>query len=318
MSASHQLRVPIVGTLAALRERQKGFLMRMGEFGFVPVEPLTAYQKTGYRSDREPVAPPFAVFELQREDGSLFPYPQRKLIHLAGMTRHVAIAAAKKTTPPDAPPHWTEQFVAGHVTSNAEEHRQVSYLPLPTIGHRFGDQLVRRLLLTAPQGDERWLRYLADQVQGERLRPEYGNEFSEEDAPRLVRIAGDNVTQNYTRPSSSWHSVTPVILPGHDDHKPAKTRRLIERALAMSGITEPCQYEWGTVSRFRKSFSAHKRDRSGQPAGYLRPDHLLSQTAVHLSIHFQDDVEYPGPIAIGAGRHCGFGLMAQENSIGRP
>ncbi len=41
---------------------------------------------------------------------------------------------------------------------------------------------------------------------------------------------------------------------------------------------------------------------------YIRPDHLLNQTAVHLTISFPHEV--PGPITIGAGRHCGFGLMA--------
>jgi hypothetical protein len=43
---------------------------------------------------------------------------------------------------------------------------------------------------------------------------------------------------------------------------------------------------------------------------------LLSQTAVHLTLRFHHDtaertpILVPGPIALGAGRHCGFGLMA--------
>ncbi|MBI2481205.1 MAG: hypothetical protein HYV60_21965 [Planctomycetia bacterium] len=60
---------------------------------------------------------------------------------------------------------------------------------------------------------------------------------------------------------------------------------------------------------------AHKyvRDESAKDGkrriNYIRPDHLLDQTAVHLRLTFEHEV--PGPLAIGAGRHCGFGLMAR-------
>lgn len=47
------------------------------------------------------------------------------------------------------------------------------------------------------------------------------------------------------------------------------------------------------------------------PINYIRPHHLLDQTAVHLSVTF--DVEIPGPLTLGAGRHCGFGVMAATN-----
>jgi CRISPR-associated protein Csb2 len=56
--------------------------------------------------------------------------------------------------------------------------------------------------------------------------------------------------------------------------------------------------------------SAHKYDRKRQPTGYIRPDHLLTQTAVHLTLQFNDELEVPGPLMIGAGRHCGLGVMA--------
>jgi hypothetical protein len=46
---------------------------------------------------------------------------------------------------------------------------------------------------------------------------------------------------------------------------------------------------FGSPAHSRKSlaaraFSAHKYDRDKRPAGYVRPDHLLSQTAVHLTL----------------------------------
>ena len=130
----------------------------------------------------------------------------------------------------------------------------------------------------------------------------------------LVPIKGDNVSGYYTEPAHTWHSFTPVILPGHDDHKPEKTRRLIEKALQQSGIDQPCEFEWSAFSQFPKSLSAHKYDHDGRLTGYIRPDHLLSQTAVHLTLRFRDNLKVPGPLAIGAGRHCGLGLFAAVES----
>jgi CRISPR-associated protein Csb2 len=125
-----------------------------------------------------------------------------------------------------------------------------------------------------------------------------------------VPVRHDSVGRYYTQSANTWASVTPVILPGHDDHKPEKTRKLIEKALVQSGIEQPCQFEWSEFSRFPKSFSAHKYDRQGNLNGYIRPDHLLTQTAVHLVVRFNNEVNVPGPLAIGAGRHCGLGIMA--------
>jgi len=126
----------------------------------------------------------------------------------------------------------------------------------------------------------------------------------------LAKPIKDTVSYLYTQPANAWASVTPVILPGHDDHKPEKTRKLIEKALAQSGIEQPCEFEWSAFSRFPKSLSAHKCDRHKRLTGYIRPDHLRTQTAVHLMLRFNDDVNVPGPLAVGAGRHCGLGVLA--------
>lgn len=104
-----------------------------------------------------------------------------------------------------------------------------------------------------------------------------------------------------------------MILPGHDDRKSEKTRKLISKALAQSGIEQPCEFEWSAFSHFAKSYSAHRyvRDENAKdgrrPVGYIRPDHLLELSAVHLRLMFDHPVA--GPLIIGAGRHCGFGLM---------
>jgi len=305
------LRVPTEGTLDDLMRKHEAFLNRLSGDGFRPVPPLKVFQIRGYRRDGEPSQRPFRVFELRRMDGGRFRYPHRKLIHIAGMVRHLAIEAMKASPPTGAGSDWVETYIAGHAAGDSPEHRQLSYLPLPSIGHAHTDPGVRRIMIVAPLGDDAWLDHVARRLAGQLLVPLRGGEFSGGEPPLLVPVRHDNIARLYTQPANAWASVTPIILPGHDDHKPAKTRRLIEKALAQSGIEQPCQFEWSPFSRFPKSFSAHKYDRDKKPTGYLRPDHLQTQTAVHLVLRFGDGVNVPGPLVVGAGRHCGFGLLAR-------
>jgi len=317
------LRVAVPGTLADAMRKHREFLDRLGtdqrgDDSFRPVAPLSAFEVVHFGRASDPQGRPHIIFELRHDDGNFFPYPQRKLIHITGMVRHLAIEAMKKSPPRDIAntDEWVDRYVAGHARDYKGEHRQFSYLPVPSIGHRHADQAVRRVMIAAPVGDDRLLEHLARRLAGQQLKPERGDEFGiAEDGqphpgPTLIRVYRDNVAACYTRASHTWTSVTPIILPGHNDHKPAKTVKLIEKALRQSGIDHPCTFESRAVSWFPKSLSAHKSGRNQKPVGYIRPNHLLSQTAVHLKLQFDDGVNVPGPLVIGAGRHCGFGLMA--------
>ncbi|MGH7200579.1 MAG: type I-G CRISPR-associated protein Csb2, partial [Planctomycetaceae bacterium] len=146
-------------------------------------------------------------------------------------------------------------------------------------------------------------------LMGQQLKPKRGDEFGESGPPTMIRVHRDNIARRFTEPANAWASVTPVILPGHNDRNPGKTRRLIEKALAQSGVGQPCEFEWSPFSHFRKSFSAHKDDKDKR-IGYIRPDHLPTQTAVHLTLKLNDGTKMAGPVAIGAGRHCGLGIFA--------
>lgn len=320
------LRVQRTGSLDALTKRYDEFLNRLHD-GWMPVAPLSDVDQVRYRRGIDALARPFAVFKLVDDDDESVSYSHAKLIHIAGMVRHLAIELMKANPPRDlrgqAYEQWIDQYVAGHWRRGDEHddqhHSQFSYVPLPSTGHAHTDPAVRRVMVVAPPGDEAWLDHLAQQLDGQPLAPLPGTKLPS--GTRLERIANerrDGVREAYTRESRSWASFTPVILPGHDDHKPAKTKKLILKALAQSGIEQPCEFEWSAFSRFPKSFSAHKyvRDESARDGkrlvGYIRPDHLLHQTAVHLQLRF--DRPIPGPITIGAGRHCGFGLFAAEVS----
>lgn len=303
------LRLPAEGTLDDLIRKHREFLERLSGDGFKPVRPLRVFRLRGYRRADDPLPRLARLFELRNLDGSRFRYPHRRLIHLAGMVRHLAIQTMRASPPVETDEAWLKSYVAGHAQGSGQEHRQLSYLPLPSLGHPHTDPGVRRIMITAPPSDDAWLDYLARRLAGQQLVPQRGNEFGSGGPPLLVPMRPDYVTRRYTQASNEWHSFTPVILPGHDDHQPKKTQALIERALVQSGLEQSCEFEWSATSRFPKSYSAHKYDRNKKPTGYIRPDHLATQTAVHLTLRFNNGLRVPGPLVIGAGRHCGFGLM---------
>jgi CRISPR-associated protein Csb2 len=309
----HRLRVHRKGSLQSLRHRHDHFLRRLSDGQFNAVPPFTTVDVVSYSRDSDPVASPHAIFKLFDDDGDTYRYPHAKLVKIAGMVRHLAIEAMKRNPPRvDDSASWVEQYVAGH-KSHADNaaglpHRQLSYIPLPSVGHPHTDPSVRRVMIVAPVGDAELLEHVAMQLDGLQLKPEKPEDLR--GPVFLERARHDNIASFYTDPANCWASFTPVILPGHDDHKPEKTRKLIEKALAQSGVKQPCEYEWSAFPWFPKSLSAHKYDRDHRRINYLRPDHLLDQTAVHLKLWFKDGIRVPGPLTIGAGRHCGLGLFA--------
>ncbi len=310
------LRIPKAGSLEDLNRAYQSALDRIQ-----PGKPLNSVLKPRvfdyvfYESKERLLGRPYVVFELRNDDDTRFSYPQSRLVHLAGMLRHLA-GKLMEDSPPEGvehPTEWVRAYVLGHCDAASQQHRQLSYLPLPSIGMAHTDATVRRLMIAAPLGDDRVLHHLAKLLAGQRLRPTPETKIVR--PPTLVRAHRDNVAHFYTEPATNWASVTPVVLPGHDDHKPDKTRKLIEKALQQSGVEQACEFEWSTVSVFPKALSAHKYDRNKRPCGYIRPDHLLSKTAIHLRLRFKEGVKMPGPLAVGAGRHCGLGLMAGVEAV---
>jgi CRISPR-associated protein Csb2 len=244
------------------------------------------------------------------------------------MVKHLAIEMMEKNPPRDlrgrTRDEWVDSYVAGHQSKESKDrgtpHTQFSYVPLQSIGNANTDPGVRRVMIVAPLGDGFWLEHLAARLDGALLEPLPGTKLPA--GTRLERIDDhriDGVRDGYVRASATWASVTPVILPGHDDRKPEKTRSLIFKALQQSGIEQPCTFEWSAFSHFRKMLPAHKYRKDPNDASkkmlinYIRPDHLLDQTAVHLMLTFASGLAVPGPLTVGAGRHCGFGLMAAIN-----
>ena len=323
----HRLRVQRQSSLHALRQRHDRFLHRLIDGQFSPVPPVTTLDVVPYASDTDPIPRPHAVFKLLDANEDPARYPHAKLVHIAGMVRHLAIEAMLKDPPAWVAPADCVDFV-NHVirgkrdASSADQHRQISYVPLPSIGHEHADGIIRNFMLIAPLGMDREIAYLAERIDGQPLKPvgefeDCKSDSSPADAYRAeLRLFTPSknkfIDTCYLGTSRTWCSVTPVILDGHNDKKPEKTIKLIQTVLQRAGIETPCEFTWQSLPFLKNCLSAHKYDRSGRHTGYHRPSHLKDLTAVHVRLTFTHPV--PGPITLGAGRHCGFGIFAAERS----
>lgn len=94
----------------------------------------------------------------------------------------------------------------------------------------------------------------------------------------------------------------PSSFPAYDDRDPRKKApALFLKAAAQAGIPRAAIEDFGLRKAPFWPGSQH-------PRCYRRPDYLKPLTAWHAWIRFREPVQ--GPLAIGAGRHCGLGLFA--------
>ena len=113
----------------------------------------------------------------------------------------------------------------------------------------------------------------------------------------------DFVLGQYTGPRGGgreWCSVSPVLLPGYDDAKPAKRERLLNDCLRHAGLLPLVEHIESRPTSWFPRVPSNVR--------YSRSEHLRHLPALHVRILFKQPIR--GPIAIGAGRHRGLGLLA--------
>ncbi|MCP5115414.1 MAG: type I-U CRISPR-associated protein Cas5/Cas6, partial [bacterium] len=99
----------------------------------------------------------------------------------------------------------------------------------------------------------------------------------------------------------AWSTVTPVVLPGLDDGKHPKAEKLFFAALRHAGF--PLNAIAELTLRKAPFWPGAQHPRS-----YFAPKYLAGLAKWHAHLVFREPVR--GPIAIGAGRHVGLGVMA--------
>jgi len=320
-------RVAIQGTLDDLTKKHNAFLSRVGADGFKPVPPLSAFRVVGYQRATEPSQRQFAAFSILKPDASGIRSfdPLRRTRDVAGMIRNAVDRVAELQG-------WSEEqrtvFIHGKTPDGSKPPNgqaspdRFQYLPLPTINHALRRvESIRRVLIVAPSHCGQQTTWARRAMAGAELVNHDGV------AALLTILPGsDWVLRQYVEESTTWFTVTPVILPGYDDpdhlrrklkngldaetqkrylaRLDARMDELLRKAFRQAGysreLIEQAELDWREVG-FRPGVELASR--------YLPPENLNNAPRVHVRVRFPTAVR--GPIAVGSGRFRGFGLFAR-------
>ncbi len=303
------LRVPRPGTLQALMAKHQAFLNRLSPDGFRPVPPLTIFDTVSYRRATDLVPRRWVAFRINSVDpdqpNPAFDTP-RRCRDVAAWLRHTT-GTVCEGWPYDNP----IRFVHGHDEQDSSRplkgegaDNRFMYLPLPTINPALNRvEAIRRVLIATPASATDQINWIRQRLPGQELVAD-----DEQVKGLLTDLSGsDWVLQQYTGTATTWTTVTPMILPGFDDRDTDKAERLIRKALVDAGFSE--------------ELIAGLEELAWRPSGFLAGVDLASRYAVpdglnrvrcHIRVRFPHKIR--GPLAVGAGRYRGMGLLTQVRS----
>jgi CRISPR-associated protein Csb2 len=292
-TGSQGRRVPAEGFVEDLDNCYRSFLERVDGQSYRPHRRPTCYDVVHYFSST--ALPPRAYAAFEFPEGVAF-RPQ-KAGAVAAMLRSLACRSAQEDT--HQFPGGADVYVAGHVEHGTEvTPPRFSYLPLPSIGHEHADSMIRRVLIAEPfGGDGAHARWAQQRLRNATLQDEDGKERG----VLLDLWRRSSLVDRYVHESDTWHSVTPVVLPGFDDGKHVKAERLFLRAVAQAGI--PIEAV--------ESFTLRKAPfcpGAAHPRHYAVPEYMRHFSRWHVAVRFREPI--PGPLSLGVGRHVGLGLFA--------
>jgi CRISPR-associated protein Csb2 len=328
------LRVPKAGTLANLMEKHAAFLGRLTPAGFKPVPPLSCFDVVRYHTPTVGLPMPrcpIVAFELLRTIESQEADPGRSRFRpfhhvravgrVAGLVRRAVADAAERLG-------WTAETIASRVlghgggkSGQATTDDRLQFLPVPTISP-VGVAGIRRVLIVGPPGLD--LAPLRRQLTGRDLV----DQDNQQPVATLGGLALTDplLTRRFVGESTTWSTVTPVVLPGFDDPKrwrgklkarptAEEQRRLLERLGDRTvGLIWKAFLQAGWTPDALAGAEAEYRSVGWFPGLDLAnayADKRLAYPRYHVRVRFPRPVR--GPIAVGAGRYRGFGLMAIDS-----
>ncbi len=231
-------------------------------------------------------------------------------------------------------------WLCGHDSDgNPTSSPHAAFLALPFVGYPHADGHLMGLAIALPKGISpaergRWLSpLLVDQETGEAAEsalklwgqdlPDWTLQLEERPSPPLILQ-----NETWTKPSTTWASVTPVVLDRFpkssrtDDRSEwhAEVVEIIKLSCTRAGLPEPVEVDvdstawhvgvpraWAKTRRIRSRREGSTTGPLGDgfpslPSKQTRP----AKPQVHVWLRF--DRRVCGPVLIGAGRFQGYGL----------
>jgi CRISPR-associated protein Csb2 len=300
-SAAKKLRTPTSGSLADAEDVHREFTNQLAETGALALaRRISVFNTTTYTTASDLPPRPFAVFSLRDGDDERVSFRPSCIKHVVAMIRHQINEVSQHAVRDgrmDAETH--ERVVMGHGKTHSSQRLTISVLP--SIGHQHVDGNISRVMIAeSPGGSGKLIEYLADALVSRQLIPE-GPDRSDRLA-FLSRGGKDGVAVRFTtRHSNVWASVTPVILPGFDDRRRRKLLSLLDDSITQAGIPREAISSIEPSSVPFWAGALHARE-------YDPPAYLQKYPRYHIRIVFRHPVV--GPITMGGGRYCGFGILA--------
>ncbi|MGE0159837.1 MAG: type I-U CRISPR-associated protein Csb2 [Gemmatimonadales bacterium] len=317
------LRAPMQGTLDDLERRHAAFLSRTSFADPIlrPPPALSNFAMINYARTDQPRVVDIAGFTLMRVDSDNFRAfdTARRGMAVAGMLRHAVRAAAERAG-------WNEARVNASVLGhgNGAEPRLL-LVPLPSIEPRGGGAetvgAVRRVMVFSTDVGSPDTAWAARALGGVDLVDEKTGEVQ---AVLSATSRNDHVLKRYLSESTTWTTVTPLLLPGHDDPRGVRlklrkatdaaeqksllerlTRRreaLVRKALRHAGLGEELAFSAEIETRATGFIAGVEK-----ASRYVVPSHLANSPRLHVKLTWP--VRVPGPICIGRGRFSGLGLF---------
>lgn len=318
------LRVPTAGSAQEMEERHQAFLGRLslGDTILRPVPAVVCHEHVAYARNDDPPRMATCAFTLLRPDGSAMKAfdTAREGTVVVGRMRHAARQATKAAG-------WSEEVINSAVLGHGDASQaRLQWLPVPSIEPRPGGgsvvSAIRRVVVAAAASARLDLPGLARALSGQGLVDEDTGDISALLAPA---VAGDRTLERYCAPSRTWATVTPVVLPGHDDpgglrkrlravRNAAEQRELLERlAVRRDHLLRKALCQSGVPPALVATARIDARE-AGYIAGvdmaqrHFVPRHLQRWPRFHVRLTF--DRPILGPLCVGGGRFYGLGLFA--------
>jgi len=317
------LACPRTGSLESLerRYRERRFRYEGGQRVFVkPSEPN--YQQLAYEG-----SPTRHVFELRSTLGwqRSVAWPLSGASSLVVAAREAAQARLCAAIPGKA--HEIERHLIGRKpdgSNAAPAESRVRIVALPSIGMRYADRAIRRLLIEVPAAcplrsdDVRWAFSGA-----ELFDPDTG----EVKDVLLVPSTDEDMLRHYGIDISSrvFRTVTPVVLPELKRRRRIEpTQKLAEAKGGIERVREVANARTAVVQalrhvRIHTPLDSIRLQREPFDAHGLRAEHFAEGTRFgkerfwHVELSFTAPIT--GPLLMGDGRFLGLGLMAPAAEI---
>ncbi|MEW6705941.1 MAG: type I-U CRISPR-associated protein Csb2, partial [Pseudomonadota bacterium] len=321
---TRMLRAPMAGTLDDLDRRHTAFLSRtnLDDPTLRPPPPPSIFSIINYARACQPRAADIAGFTLMRVESDNFRAfdTARRGMAVAGMLRYAVRTAAERAG-------WHEERVNACVLGHGDgAEPRLLLVPVPSIEPR-GDGAekvgaVRRVMVFSTDAQSRDTAWAKRALGGVDLIDEKTGEVQ---AVLSAASRNDRVLARYVSEASTWTTVTPLMLPGHDDRggvreklQKAKSgdeqkllldrllrRReaLVRKALLQAGFGEELAFSAEIETRETGFIAGVER-----ASRYAVPNHLAKAPRLHVKLKWP--VKVSGPLCIGRGRFSGLGLFA--------